>query len=199
MFPLKAKYRIGYKHGQKTFYNAAHIGVDLIVPEGTPIYAPDKGKINTFFGIQGGQWISLVTSLGKHRFAHVKEYKVKSGKMVQKGELLGLSGGRKGAPYSGNSTTAHVHWDTETKEGFINPLGLTWEEGYDIPGLFNSIWKRKAAKGEIAYFERRIAGGSIKSVDRLKDIMAYWYSIVYPGGVYSTTGDARWQREKKKY
>jgi len=49
MSPIKQPYKIGYRHGQKTFYNSSHLGVDIIVSEMTPVYAPDDGKCNTFF------------------------------------------------------------------------------------------------------------------------------------------------------
>ncbi len=41
-YPLKnwRKIKRGYKFGEKTFYSEHHLGVDYIVPEGTPVFAP---------------------------------------------------------------------------------------------------------------------------------------------------------------
>ena len=127
MSPIKQPYKIGYRHGQKTFYNSSHIGVDIIVPEMTPVYAPDDGKCNTFFGTQGGQWLSLQGKDRKHRFAHIKQYNVTKGQQVKRGDIIAYSGGKKGAVYSGNSTNPHVHWDVEVDGRYIDPLQIVWD------------------------------------------------------------------------
>ena len=127
MFPLKTSYTIGYKHGDKTFYNASHVGVDLILQEMTPIYAPEDGVVNTFFGAQGGNWLSLQAKTRKHRFAHLKQYVAAKGQQVKEGNLIAYTGGKKGESYSGNSTTPHVHWDIELGGVYIDPLKILWD------------------------------------------------------------------------
>lgn len=127
MFPIKKPYTIGYRYGQKTFYNAVHIGIDIIVPEMTPVYAPEDGVVNTFFGAQGGQWLSLTTKTGKHRFAHLKQYAVVKGQRVKRGDVIAYTGGKKGAPYSGNSTNPHCHWDYAIGSKFVDPEAYSWD------------------------------------------------------------------------
>lgn len=65
-----------------------------------------------------------------------------------------------------------------------------------LPILFQEIWGRPGAPGEIAYFQKRLDNGSITDQADLREKMTYWYQTVYPNGKYSAEGDAKWQRAK---
>jgi hypothetical protein len=151
MFPIKKPYTISYRHGQKTFYNAAHIGIDIMVPEETPVHAPGNGIVkNIFFGAQGGNWLSVEINGRTHRFAHLKAYKVQKGQSFKDGAILALTGGKKGAPYSGNSTNPHLHWDINDKGKYIDPLSISWDTkpSKPMPTLEEQLAKEKADHAE---------------------------------------------------
>jgi murein DD-endopeptidase MepM/ murein hydrolase activator NlpD len=195
MFPIKDKYTIGYRHGQKTFYNSAHIGVDLWVPEMTKLYAPDDGMVNTFFGLQGGQWLSLTTSRGVHRFAHLKQYVALTGQ-VKRGDLIAYSGGQKGQWYSGNSTNPHAHWDILLEGKYIDPLQWSQPETLDqirsgINQNFRNQFKRDPVKEDNDYFLSRIGQPEpfgINSSFDLIEKLRYW----------SRQTNEAWLKERKK-
>lgn len=117
MNPLRnfKKLKRGYTFGVPTFYNNFHTGLDLIVPVGTPLYAPFNGTASKSYGPQGGNRIDFKVDNGDViRFLHLSKY----GKIgvVKEGELIG---------YSGNSgvvtNTPHVHMDTTVNGKLVDP------------------------------------------------------------------------------
>jgi GH25 family lysozyme M1 (1,4-beta-N-acetylmuramidase) len=97
--------RRGYTFGQKTWYNTRHIGLDVIVPKGTSVYAWRDIEI-TFaqYGYQGG-YQCWVKDKGKLvRLLHLQKLPLK-GKFKQ-GQAIAYTGN------TGAFTTgAHVHID----------------------------------------------------------------------------------------
>jgi len=122
ILPIKGNYKLGYTFGVETFYSEHHFGVDLIVPEGTPVFAPEDGRANYFIGSEAGKAIYLRVNASRiNRLMHLDTFLVYDGKWVSEGELLGYSGN------TGLSTAPHLHWDIfrggELKiENFIDPL-----------------------------------------------------------------------------
>jgi murein DD-endopeptidase MepM/ murein hydrolase activator NlpD len=109
-------------HGMTTYDQ--HIGMDMPVPSGTPVYSMREGtvistEVETVADIQrrgcpvainGSQQNLLIESAvdGKkwtHRYAHMTSFAVKEGDKVATGALIGTSGA------SGCSTGAHLHVD----------------------------------------------------------------------------------------
>jgi len=112
LYPLKEwkTAKRGYKFGEKTFYSAHHLGVDLIVPAGTPVYAPvDCEIIFSGIGKQGGNTIWAIWNdkeSGKivMRCMHLKK-KFPKGKYIE-GAVIALTGN------TGEYTTGpHLHLD----------------------------------------------------------------------------------------
>lgn len=101
-----------------------HAGVDIAVPVGTPVHAPAGGTVieagtlpgygNVVFIDHGGGTIT--------RLAHLSQISVQRGQQVGAGAVVGLSGGAKGAPGSGDSTGPHVHYEVRVNGKAVNPL-----------------------------------------------------------------------------
>lgn len=110
----------GYTFGVPTSYSDFHLGTDLIVPTGTPIYAPCDGFVTTMVGSQGGNTIHLKTPTHLIRFLHLSVFKM-SGE-VKEGDIIGLTGN------TGLSTGPHLHTDISkgnlvlgNKANFVDP------------------------------------------------------------------------------
>lgn len=97
-----------------------HQGADFRAATGTPVVAPNAGKIvlvaNHYFPGRtvvidhGGGLLSL--------FAHFSKVVVKQGETVKAGEQLGLAGA------TGRVTGPHVHWAIRLNSTTLDPLSL---------------------------------------------------------------------------
>lgn len=104
-----------YKNSAGISYS--HEGLDIGVPEGTPIYAPYDGvaawsDVDPLYG-------EYVRTYHKSLnvcffFGHMKQRLVKNGDVVKAGQLLGYSGN------TGNSSGPHIHFEVRwMKEGSV--------------------------------------------------------------------------------
>ncbi len=110
--------------GTRSFYNgeprSPHAGVDFPGKTGTPIRAANRGTIalaaplyftgNTVVIDHGGRLISV--------FAHLSEYRVKTGEEVESGTVVGLVG------QTGRVTGPHLHWSVRLNGARVDPLSL---------------------------------------------------------------------------
>ena len=97
-----------------------HQGADFRAATGTPVVAPNAGRIalvaNHYFSGRtvvidhGGGLLSL--------FAHFSKIAVKTGTMVKAGQILGEAGA------TGRVTGPHVHWTLRLQGVAIDPLSL---------------------------------------------------------------------------
>ncbi|HEX6833622.1 MAG TPA: M23 family metallopeptidase [Rudaea sp.] len=86
---------------------SAHFGLDMAVPEGTPIHAPAAGIVTfaaTGLVLTGGTVLvdhgyGLTSS-----FLHMSRLDVKVGDRVEAGQVIGASG------VTGRASGPHVHW-----------------------------------------------------------------------------------------
>jgi len=97
-----------------------HSGVDLKAAEGTPIKAANRGRVvlvaDHFFG-----GLSAVMDHGggiHSMYFHLSKIRVKTGQIVEKGDLIGLSGS------SGRATGPHLHFGIKLNNERVNPLSL---------------------------------------------------------------------------
>lgn len=96
-----------------------HPGTDIPAPVGTPIKAAAGGYVAwTRLGKQYGNYIMLVHAGGISTvYAHLNRFAVKPDTYVERGQIIGYSGGRPGDPGAGLSTGPHLHF--EVRQGGI--------------------------------------------------------------------------------
>lgn len=88
-----------------------HAGVDLAMPEGTPIVTIAPGRV---IGIgqttRGGTYVAVQHAPGwRSSYSHLSAVLVHQGDQVDRRRPLAYSGGRRGAPGAGTSTGPHLH------------------------------------------------------------------------------------------
>lgn len=109
IWPVSGKISSGFG----TRNGRLHAGIDIAVPVGTPVSCSKDGVVSYAGTMSGyGNVIIILSDLGMyHRYGHVSRIEVRRGQQVKQGERIGLSGGAKGAPGSGDSTGPHVHFE----------------------------------------------------------------------------------------
>jgi len=112
IFPFK-KGVIGYDYGQKTDYNARHLGVDWNTNfEDLP--APVRCKvINVVTGQEGGLtiWLQPIGETRIIRWLHLNKVYVKAGEIVNEGRIIVQSGNSGHRPETGAPYQPHTHED----------------------------------------------------------------------------------------
>ncbi|SEO60254.1 MULTISPECIES: M23 family metallopeptidase [unclassified Luteibacter] len=117
--------RISGRFGNQRIYNgdpkAPHSGMDIAVPEGTPVKAPAAGVItfaNPDLYLTGGT-VLLDHGFGlSSNFLHLSRIDVKVGQRVSQGEVIGAAG------KTGRATGPHVHWGFNWFGVRLDPLLL---------------------------------------------------------------------------
>jgi murein DD-endopeptidase MepM/ murein hydrolase activator NlpD len=95
-----------------------HSGLDVAVPQGTPVVAAAKGVV-TFANWDGGYGIVVMI---KHadskvatRYAHLSAINVSPGQAVSSGQQIGLVGS------TGRSTGPHLHFELRIDDRAVDP------------------------------------------------------------------------------
>lgn len=102
----------GFRHGK-------HMAVDLATREGVKVRAADTGKVIKAGWSDNGYGYRIVIDHGIDYvtlYAHLSEYYVEEGDIVQKGEVIGAVGS------TGNSTGPHLHFEVRDYGYLIDPL-----------------------------------------------------------------------------
>ncbi|MCX7857732.1 MAG: peptidoglycan DD-metalloendopeptidase family protein [Deltaproteobacteria bacterium] len=119
--------RFGNREHPLTKDNAFHSGIDINVPEGTPIKATACGIV-VYSGWSYGNGNVVVIEHG-HSFttlyAHNKKNLVTVGQKVKRGETIALSGS------TGDTTGPHVHYEVWKNGKPVNPEKFL-EGGHDV-------------------------------------------------------------------
>ncbi len=99
-----------------------HKGIDIGVGEGTNVYACEQGTvINAGNSNSAGNWIEIDHGNGyTSKYMHNSELKVSVGDVVEKGQLIALSGN------TGNSTGPHLHFQIEYNEEPLDPMSFKY-------------------------------------------------------------------------
>ena len=114
--------------GKRRFYNTAprspHPGMDIAVPEGTPIRAPRAGVVtetgdfyfngNTVFIDHGQGFVTM--------YCHLSEIGVNKGQEIAASDVIGLVG------KTGRVTGAHLHFGTYLNGNAVDPALLIVED-----------------------------------------------------------------------
>jgi murein DD-endopeptidase MepM/ murein hydrolase activator NlpD len=96
-----------------------HAGIDLAAPEGTPSRAAESGRV-VLAGWTGGYGNYTCIAHGgalSTCYAHQSRYGTSVGANVSKGQVIGYVGN------TGNSTGAHLHFETRVNGTPVNPMG----------------------------------------------------------------------------
>ncbi len=101
-----------------------HPGVDLPAPVGTAIRASAGGYVAfTRRGKQYGNYIMLVHPGGVATvYAHLSKFAVEPDTYVERGDIIGYSGGKPGDPGAGLSTGPHLHFEVRQDGIPVDPL-----------------------------------------------------------------------------
>ena len=97
-----------------------HSGADFRSPAGTPIKAPNAGRVvlagSRYFS---GNSVAIDHGLGLFSFfAHLSVITAKTGDLVKKGQIVGRVGA------TGRVTGPHLHWSVRAGGARVDPLSL---------------------------------------------------------------------------
>jgi murein DD-endopeptidase MepM/ murein hydrolase activator NlpD len=108
--------------------NHRHAGVDYAVPVGTGIKSAAAGTVVTVGQLPGYGNVVIVDHGGgtTTRYAHLSKFLVSKGQAVGQGDIIGLSGGARGAPGAGNSEGPHLHYEVRQGGRAVDPRRGTY-------------------------------------------------------------------------
>ena len=120
IWPVKGYITSTYGKRQDPFNGKGvfHTGMDISAPYGTPVRATADGFVS-MTGWDAGLGNCVKILHGRNGFStiygHLKEYFVRPGQPVQRGELIGFVGS------TGRTTGPHVHYEVRSKGLTVNP------------------------------------------------------------------------------
>ena len=108
----------GYRVHPISGENQLHRGVDIAMPEGTPIYATHNGTVTTTtYNSSYGNYVVLTDEEGTvTKYAHMKEVFVSEGMEIITGTQIGIVGS------TGVSTGNHLHLELLVDGAYYNPI-----------------------------------------------------------------------------
>jgi len=97
----------GYRIHPITGLYSLHGGIDIAVPEGTPVYSYNDGQVKrSTYGEKAGNFVEISHGSGySSLYLHLSKYVVSPGQFVKQGELIGYVGS------TGLSTGSHLHFE----------------------------------------------------------------------------------------
>ena len=96
-----------------------HAGIDVPLPEGTPLRAAASGRVAIAGGMGGYGNYTCIQHGGALStcYAHQSSIGVSVGASVSQGQIIGRSGN------TGNSTGPHLHFETRVNGSPVDPMG----------------------------------------------------------------------------
>jgi hypothetical protein len=110
--------------GTRSVFNGeprnAHSGADFMSPAGTPIRAPNAGRVAVARGLYfSGNTVVIDHGLGVFSLlAHLSSFDVHEGEIVTAGQVIGRVGA------TGRVTGPHLHWSVRASDARVDPLSL---------------------------------------------------------------------------
>jgi murein DD-endopeptidase MepM/ murein hydrolase activator NlpD len=114
----------GTNFGHRRIFNgqarAPHAGADLHAATGTPIHSTNRGRVvlakDLFFT---GNTVIVDHGLGIYSlYAHLSRIDVDAGAMIERNQVLGLSGA------TGRVTGPHLHWGIKVQNARVDPFSV---------------------------------------------------------------------------
>jgi murein DD-endopeptidase MepM/ murein hydrolase activator NlpD len=120
-----------YTSNYRALYGRPHYGIDIKMDVGSNVMASAAGTVTFAGDAEGyGNTIEILhPDRTKSLYGHLSKISVAVGDIVSEGKVIGLSGGKKGAPGAGGSTGPHLHYE------IINEHGQAVEPAKVIPDL----------------------------------------------------------------
>lgn len=134
------KFRLSSEFGvmEEVRNGRVHHGIDLAMPEGTPLRAIDDGIIESIvnYGADNiGKGVIIRLDDGTRAvYGHMNDVSVKQGQSIDAGEIIGLSGN------TGYSTGAHLHFGLMKDGAYLDPTPIA-EELANISGNLTLLEK----------------------------------------------------------
>ena len=126
--------RISGRFGNQRVYNgspgAAHSGMDIAAPSGTPVKAPAAGLVtfaNPDLYLTGGTVLLDHGHGVSSNFLHLSRLDVAVGDRIEQGQVIGAVGA------TGRATGPHLHWGMNWFDVRIDPLLLLEKAGAATP------------------------------------------------------------------
>jgi len=102
-----------------------HEGIDIVAPEGTPIYAAADGVVNFADWYHGyGNTVVINHKLYKTKYAHLSKISVKRGQKVKRGDIIGSCG------RTGKATANHLHYEVHVNNKPVDPMDYIFPTDY---------------------------------------------------------------------
>lgn len=127
--PLHRRYRVSARYGVRGNWQAGHhTGIDLAVPEGTPVFAVRAGTV--VLAKRSGDYGKAVTirmSDGHYAvYGHLSHIRTRPGARVTPGMRIADSGS------TGRATGPHLHLEIRARRGYgsdVNPVAYLARHG----------------------------------------------------------------------
>ncbi len=124
LFIIPSSGEAKHNFGERRIYNnkprSSHRGVDIVVPYGSPVRASNAGRVvlasDLYFA---GKTVIIDHGIGLFTlYCHFSKIRVKRGKLVKKGEIVGEIGA------TGRVTGPHLHWGVKVFGSSVDPFSL---------------------------------------------------------------------------
>jgi murein DD-endopeptidase MepM/ murein hydrolase activator NlpD len=107
-----------------------HNGIDMAVPNNTPVYAPEDGFVSGVLTNEAGGLQLLINHPSvnlRSGYAHLNKRFVKDDQKVNKGQLIALTGN------TGRSTGPHLHFSLKTIDSkeYVDPDKLNYMSSFN--------------------------------------------------------------------
>ena len=125
-------------------YTKMHTGVDWATAYGTPIFASGNGIVEKAEWEGGyGKYIKLKHNNGyETAYGHMSAFAkgIEPGKHVRQGQVIGFVGS------TGQSTGAHVHYESLVNGRFVDPMRVRLPRGRSLDGPLMASFEKERAR-----------------------------------------------------